>query len=177
MICSLVIPRACASRKDWALDDKRSTKLQNLYSFLHKVIPFKIFLGFELLHFSTEIRSKNFQNPSVSILIYHWPDNIVRFYLFIFTGSIPIKIENNELLIGHDGSKIQVRAMAYITSKIVNGGLLTNCSQFMPTTVCSAKVSCKKLPGLLELTDTHLQWTQDGKKAPSIRVAYAEAAC
>ena len=33
------------------------------------------------------------------------------------------------------------------------------------------------MPGLLELTDTHLQWTQDGKKAPSIRVAYAEASC
>jgi transcription initiation factor TFIIH subunit 1 len=47
----------------------------------------------------------------------------------------------------------------------------------MPTTVCTAKASCKKLPGLLELTDTHLQWTQDGKKAPSIRVAYAEASC
>lgn len=47
----------------------------------------------------------------------------------------------------------------------------------MPTTVCTAKASCKKLSGLLELTDTHLQWTQDGKKAPSIRVAYAEAAC
>ncbi|KAF8973104.1 hypothetical protein BDZ97DRAFT_1691833 [Flammula alnicola] len=46
----------------------------------------------------------------------------------------------------------------------------------MPTTVCTAKASCKKLPGLLELTDTHLQWTQDGKKAPSIRVPYAEAA-
>ncbi|KAF8160791.1 hypothetical protein B0H34DRAFT_698077 [Crassisporium funariophilum] len=46
----------------------------------------------------------------------------------------------------------------------------------MPTTVCTAKASCKKLPGLLELTDTHLQWTQDGKKAPSIRVAYTEAA-
>ncbi|TFK44377.1 hypothetical protein BDQ12DRAFT_620409 [Crucibulum laeve] len=45
----------------------------------------------------------------------------------------------------------------------------------MPTTVCSAKASCKKLPGLLELNDTHLQWTQDGKKAPSIRVAHAEA--
>ncbi|PPR05823.1 hypothetical protein CVT26_010103 [Gymnopilus dilepis] len=46
----------------------------------------------------------------------------------------------------------------------------------MPTTVCTAKASCKKLPGLLELTDTHLQWTQDGKKVPSIRVPYAEAA-
>ncbi|KDR75194.1 hypothetical protein GALMADRAFT_249153 [Galerina marginata CBS 339.88] len=45
----------------------------------------------------------------------------------------------------------------------------------MPTTVCTAKASCKKLPGLLELTDTHLQWTQDGKKTPSIRVPYAEA--
>ncbi|KAF5325666.1 hypothetical protein D9611_000372 [Ephemerocybe angulata] len=45
----------------------------------------------------------------------------------------------------------------------------------MPTIVCTAKASCKKLPGLLELTDTHLQWTQDGKKAPSIRIAYPEA--
>ncbi|PPQ99447.1 hypothetical protein CVT24_005254 [Panaeolus cyanescens] len=45
----------------------------------------------------------------------------------------------------------------------------------MPTTVCTAKASCKKLPGLLELTNTHLQWTQDGNKAPSIRVPYADA--
>src|SRR5258708_1501011 len=47
----------------------------------------------------------------------------------------------------------------------------------MSTTVCTAKATCKKSPGLLELTDTHLQWTQDGKKAPSIRVSYAEASC
>ncbi|KAF9482165.1 hypothetical protein BDN70DRAFT_875466 [Pholiota conissans] len=46
----------------------------------------------------------------------------------------------------------------------------------MPTTVCTAKASCKKLAGLLELTDTHLQWSQDGKKAPSIRVPYSDAA-
>ncbi|TFK25165.1 hypothetical protein FA15DRAFT_687097 [Coprinopsis marcescibilis] len=46
----------------------------------------------------------------------------------------------------------------------------------MPTTVCSAKASCKKVSGLLELTDSHLQWTQDGKKTPSIRVAHHEAA-
>ncbi|TEB30367.1 hypothetical protein FA13DRAFT_1733682 [Coprinellus micaceus] len=45
----------------------------------------------------------------------------------------------------------------------------------MPTLVCTAKASCKKLPGLLELTDTHLQWTQDGKRAPSIRVSFKEA--
>lgn len=47
----------------------------------------------------------------------------------------------------------------------------------MPTSVCTAKASYKKTPGSLELTDTHLQWTQDGKKAPSIRVAYSDAAC
>lgn len=41
--------------------------------------------------------------------------------------------------------------------------------------MCKAKASFKKLSGLLELTDTHLQWTQDGKKAPSVRVPYAEA--
>ncbi|EPQ57316.1 hypothetical protein GLOTRDRAFT_115299 [Gloeophyllum trabeum ATCC 11539] len=45
-----------------------------------------------------------------------------------------------------------------------------------PSTVCTAKASYKKAPGLLELTDTHLQWSQDGKKAPSIRVPYAELA-
>lgn len=47
----------------------------------------------------------------------------------------------------------------------------------MPTTVCTAKASYKKTPGQLELTETHLQWFADGKKAPSVRVLYAEAAC
>lgn len=42
------------------------------------------------------------------------------------------------------------------------------------STVCTAKVSYKKIPGLLELTSTHLQWTQDGKKAPAVRVAHLE---
>ncbi|EMD37872.1 hypothetical protein CERSUDRAFT_105750 [Gelatoporia subvermispora B] len=46
----------------------------------------------------------------------------------------------------------------------------------MPSTVCTAKTSYKKLPGLLELTSTHLQWTQDGKKAPSVKVPHSEAA-
>ncbi|KAH9839475.1 uncharacterized protein C8Q71DRAFT_703931 [Rhodofomes roseus] len=46
----------------------------------------------------------------------------------------------------------------------------------MPSTLCTAKASYKKLSGTLELTNTHLQWTQDGKKAPSVRVAHAEAA-
>ncbi|GBE80685.1 hypothetical protein SCP_0304040 [Sparassis crispa] len=46
----------------------------------------------------------------------------------------------------------------------------------MPSTLCTAKASYKKLPGLLELTHTHLLWTQDGKKVPSVRVSYAEAA-
>ncbi|KAH9058834.1 hypothetical protein EDB87DRAFT_1625613 [Lactarius vividus] len=42
------------------------------------------------------------------------------------------------------------------------------------STVCTAKASYKKIPGLLELTSTHLQWTQDGKKAPAVHVAHAE---
>lgn len=46
----------------------------------------------------------------------------------------------------------------------------------MPT-ICTAKATFKKLPGLLELNDTHLQWTQDGKKAPSIRVSLQDAIC
>ncbi|KAF5393387.1 hypothetical protein D9757_000738 [Collybiopsis confluens] len=46
----------------------------------------------------------------------------------------------------------------------------------MPTIVCTAKVVYKKTPGILELTDTLLQWTQNGQKAPSVRVPYAEAA-
>ncbi|EGO25262.1 hypothetical protein SERLADRAFT_465142 [Serpula lacrymans var. lacrymans S7.9] len=45
----------------------------------------------------------------------------------------------------------------------------------MPTNVCTAKASYKKAPGTLELTDTHLQWSQDGKKVPSVRVPYHEA--
>lgn len=47
----------------------------------------------------------------------------------------------------------------------------------MPTFLCTAKASYKKLPGLLELTDTHLQWTQDTKKNPSLRVPYSEFMC
>ncbi|KAK7692567.1 hypothetical protein QCA50_004197 [Cerrena zonata] len=43
------------------------------------------------------------------------------------------------------------------------------------TNTITAKASYKKLPGLLELTSTHLQWTQDGKKAPSVHVPHAEA--
>ena len=45
------------------------------------------------------------------------------------------------------------------------------------STVCTAKASYKKIPGLLELTPTHLQWTQDGKKAPAVRVAHSEVSC
>ncbi|KAG1809358.1 uncharacterized protein BJ212DRAFT_1379623 [Suillus subaureus] len=43
----------------------------------------------------------------------------------------------------------------------------------MPTT--SAKASYKKQPGTLELTDSHLTWTQEGKKAPAVRVPHLEA--
>ncbi|KIJ49672.1 hypothetical protein M422DRAFT_777594 [Sphaerobolus stellatus SS14] len=41
--------------------------------------------------------------------------------------------------------------------------------------ICRAKASYKKLPGLLELTPTHLQWSQDGKgvvlKVPNTQAA------
>lgn len=47
----------------------------------------------------------------------------------------------------------------------------------MPSTVCSAQASYKKLPGLLELTPSHLQWTKAGDKAPSVKVPHSEAAC
>ncbi|KAL7281728.1 hypothetical protein ACG7TL_005046 [Trametes sanguinea] len=46
----------------------------------------------------------------------------------------------------------------------------------MPSIVCSAQASYKKLPGLLELTESHLQWTKAGDKAPSVKVAHSEAA-
>ncbi|KAK7472733.1 RNA polymerase II transcription factor B subunit 1 [Stygiomarasmius scandens] len=46
----------------------------------------------------------------------------------------------------------------------------------MPTSVCTAKASYKKISGVLELNDSHLQWTQDGKKAPSVRVPLTDAA-
>jgi transcription initiation factor TFIIH subunit 1 len=44
----------------------------------------------------------------------------------------------------------------------------------MPTT--AAKVVYKKTPGVLELTDAFLQWTQNGQRAPSVRVPLTEAA-
>ena len=47
----------------------------------------------------------------------------------------------------------------------------------MPSSTLTAKASYKKIPGVLELTSTHLQWTQDGKKAPSVRVPLSEASC
>ncbi|RPD74246.1 hypothetical protein L226DRAFT_553368 [Lentinus tigrinus ALCF2SS1-7] len=46
----------------------------------------------------------------------------------------------------------------------------------MPPIVCSAQASYKKLPGLLELTDSHLQWTKAGEKAPAVKVPTTEAA-
>jgi hypothetical protein len=48
------------------------------------------------------------------------------------------------------------------------------------STVCTARASYKKIPGLLELNSSHLQWTQDGKdgkKAPVVRVAHVEVSC
>ena len=47
----------------------------------------------------------------------------------------------------------------------------------MPSPTLTAKASYKKLPGLLELTVTYLQWTQDGKKAPAVKIPHADAAC
>ncbi|KAH9929497.1 uncharacterized protein BXZ73DRAFT_48014 [Epithele typhae] len=46
----------------------------------------------------------------------------------------------------------------------------------MPSLVCSAQASYKKLPGLLELTDSHLQWTKTGDNIPAVKVVHAEAA-
>ncbi|KAJ8077275.1 RNA polymerase II transcription factor B subunit 1 [Marasmius tenuissimus] len=40
---------------------------------------------------------------------------------------------------------------------------------------CTAKASYKKLPGVLELSDTHLQWTQDGKNFPLLKLPRSEA--
>ncbi|KAH8994676.1 hypothetical protein EDB86DRAFT_2924832 [Lactarius hatsudake] len=44
------------------------------------------------------------------------------------------------------------------------------------STVCT-KTSHKKVeetPKAFRVTPTHLQWTQDGKKAPAVRVAHPE---
>ncbi|KIM69040.1 hypothetical protein SCLCIDRAFT_1208455 [Scleroderma citrinum Foug A] len=46
----------------------------------------------------------------------------------------------------------------------------------MPAIVCTAKVSYKKQLGTLELTDTHLQWTQEGKRTPSVKIPHPDAA-
>ncbi|KAI0305444.1 hypothetical protein B0F90DRAFT_1698089 [Multifurca ochricompacta] len=42
------------------------------------------------------------------------------------------------------------------------------------STVCTARASYKKSQGLLELTSTHLQWTQDRKELPAVHVAHTE---
>ncbi|KAF8588721.1 BSD-domain-containing protein [Ramaria rubella] len=42
--------------------------------------------------------------------------------------------------------------------------------------ICRAKASYKKIPGLLELSSTHLQWSQDGKKGVVLKVPYVQAA-
>lgn len=47
----------------------------------------------------------------------------------------------------------------------------------MPSSTSTAKASYKKLSGLLELTPSHLQWTQDGKKAPAVKIPLSDAAC
>ncbi|TDL25910.1 hypothetical protein BD410DRAFT_783894, partial [Rickenella mellea] len=44
------------------------------------------------------------------------------------------------------------------------------------TNLCQAQASYKKAPGLLELTQSHIQWTPAAKNAPSIRVPHAQAA-
>ncbi|KAG6903111.1 hypothetical protein C0995_006298 [Termitomyces sp. Mi166 len=46
----------------------------------------------------------------------------------------------------------------------------------MASLVCTARASYKKTPGVLELTDEHLQWTPHGKPAPAVCVPYAQAA-
>ncbi|KAJ7594301.1 hypothetical protein C8J56DRAFT_1044056 [Mycena floridula] len=38
----------------------------------------------------------------------------------------------------------------------------------------TARTTYKKVAGSLELTDSHLQWTQDGSKVPSVKVPYAD---
>lgn len=45
------------------------------------------------------------------------------------------------------------------------------------TNLCQAKASYKKTPGVLELTQTHIQWTASGKKTPDLRIPHARAAC
>ncbi|KAF7792342.1 hypothetical protein EIP86_003378 [Pleurotus ostreatoroseus] len=46
----------------------------------------------------------------------------------------------------------------------------------MPSSTLTAKASYKKLQGLLELTATHLQWTQDGKKNSAVKIPLSDAA-
>ncbi|EIN11764.1 hypothetical protein PUNSTDRAFT_50633 [Punctularia strigosozonata HHB-11173 SS5] len=46
----------------------------------------------------------------------------------------------------------------------------------MPPPLCKANAAYRKLDGVLELTASHLQWTQRGKKAPAVRVPCVECA-
>lgn len=45
----------------------------------------------------------------------------------------------------------------------------------MAASLCTARASYKKIGGLLRLTDSHLEWTQDGKSAPSVVVPNSDA--
>ena len=50
----------------------------------------------------------------------------------------------------------------------------------MPSTtsnLCQAKASYKKIPGLLELTKSHLTWTATGKQKADLRIPTNQAAC
>lgn len=107
--------------------------------------------------------------------------------------DLPVKIKHDKLAVGSshcngDGGGTEYGVsldfvlillskarLVNFNSEVTVAYLRSGC--FMPTLVCTARASYKKMPGSLELTESHLQWTQDGKKAPSVRVPYSEAAC
>lgn len=43
--------------------------------------------------------------------------------------------------------------------------------------VFTAKAAYNKVPGTLRLTDTYVQWLEDGSPAPAVNVSNGELAC
>ena len=127
-------------------------------------------------YFSTNVGCEEFKDPSIRVLVCHGPAVDVMSIIFeckMATGQSKSNTTSCFFVevIGGD-----VVAWSESSCAIIGEGRAL-ASTRMPSIVCTAKASYKKLPGTLELTDSHLQWTQDGKKAPSVRVPHQDASC
>lgn len=88
---------------------------------------------------------------------------IIRTIILGYHVCLPVEIEHNEL----PASRHDRRKLVRNRNKL-----------FMPSTVvCTGKVTFKKQSGTLQLTDSHITWTQDGKVSPFLTIPATDAAC